>query len=195
LELNDFMARMSAHEVNEIKENKKEKRMGENEKEIHIKAVKRADDRVSLMDMEGTWYSGWKNQATKESWDLLNALKNGDKADIKWTVNPKGFKNLCGISLVFHKGDEVKPVVTAPSLSGETSSTFPERKQPTPTGEIVNLGAKQTCVNQAGNMIRALAEIGYHGDWEVDPVSIAGEYARRMYQRLKNNDWWEETGE
>jgi hypothetical protein len=185
LEIDRFMELMRLTEVKKTKEIS----MEENSKEIHIKAVKKADDRVSLMDMEGNWYSGWRNQATPESWELLSSLKNGDRADIKWTVNPKGFKNLTGLTKVLRPQDEVsqgsqvsqvKPVMSIVNSGGLSGETFPERQAPTYSGTREESIERQVCLKGGIEIVSAQIK---SGDMTiVDPVGNALAMSIRLYQ-------------
>jgi hypothetical protein len=185
MEIDKFLSFMNAKEVKP-----KEIKMADNEKEIHIKAVKKADDRVSLMDMEGNWYSGWKNQATPESWDLLNSLNSKDRVDIKWTVNAKGFKNLAGLSRVLRREDEVVPYVKTtippPGLPGET---FQER--PAHVDSRDDLISKQVCLKGGIEIVSAQIKSG--DITMADPAGNALAISMRLYQGLKEP--WEEPAQ
>jgi len=143
--------------------------MGESKKEILVEAIKKADDRVGLMDAGRAWYSGWKNKCTPESWAALNDLKKGDRVDIEWTTNAKGFNALEGFMKVIREGD-----VPAP--------TAPTSPQGDPRPVQQEWSPKQTCVKSATDIV--VAQIGAGQPIE-NPIEEIMLKARQLYLDLK----------
>lgn len=147
-----------------------------NEKEITIKAIKKADDRVSIMDLGGDWYSGWKNSCTDDTWAILNNMEAGQHADIQFEINKKGFKNLTGFIPVI-KGD-------APPASPRGESA-----QPSAASEKDDRITKLSLLHDGARMVAALIPLSSPGDdLQLKPDEIAKVFAKRLYQGLQE-DW------
>lgn len=152
----------------------------ENKKEIIIEAIKRADDRVSIMDATRAWYSCWKNKCSAESWAELNALQKGDRLDITWTVSKTGFKNIDSFMKVLRPEDEVPPS----SAGGPPPSPGPVSPQVDPRNRD-DIIAKQTCIKAGAEIVAAQIKAGVFEAEFAGPGDAAVTLAKTLFGSLK----------
>ena len=75
------------------------------ESEITVKAVKRQENRVGLMDSGGVWYSAFKpkpeaGEDQAAAWELLGKVDRGYKVKLWYEPNERGFKNIHGLEIL-----------------------------------------------------------------------------------------------
>lgn len=153
-----------------------------NEKEITIKAIKKADDRVSIMDLGGDWYSGWKNSCTDDTWAILNKMEAGQHADIQFEISKKGFKNLTGFIPVRRPESEANRNAPPDTPAGMTI-------HPSAASEKDDRITKLALCHDGAAIVAALIKgAGEQSEILVDPAGKVLVFAKRLYQGLQE-DW------
>jgi hypothetical protein len=167
----------------------KEMIMEKKKKEIIIKAVKVEDTkfgpRIGICDAEGTWINSRKSQWDKipGAWERLTSLKAGDRVDVDYEIRPyvakdgsnKTTNEILGFDVVIRPQDEVKSV-TAPSTAPQALP----RETPTPKSIVPEIGARQTALNVAVQVVGSWVEKS-----DLTCVESVIAVAKQIYASLK----------
>lgn len=154
------------------------------EKEIQIKRIKREDNRLAIMASDSVWYSVFRKDCPEEKWGEMMAAVEGDRADIKYYTNAKGFNNLTGFTKVIRAGDDVVVASDARRAVAAPSPASPQGDRD--RNESIQ---RQTCIKSAAWVVAAMVSRGDKFE-EVAEVDVIISMAHLLYADLGKQEQW-----